>query len=129
MTANILVVDNEYLDHMTQIVFRHGGTTEKIVGDAVHAIFGAPQAQADHAARGVACAMEMDEFTESFRKKKNGEGVELGVTRIGVHSGNAIVGNVGGDLYHFRRKVAGVEIENTPQNRDFRKSSSRCRRV
>ena len=34
---------NEYLDHMTQIVFRHGATTEKIVGDAVHEIFGAPK--------------------------------------------------------------------------------------
>ena len=90
---------NEYLDHMTQIVFRHGGTTEKIVGDAVHAIFGAPKEQVDHAARGVACAMEMDEFAESFRKKKNAEGLALGVTRIGVHSGNAIVGNFGGDLF------------------------------
>lgn len=90
---------NEYLDQMTQIVFRHGGTTEKIVGDAVHAIFGAPQDQADHAARGVACAMEIDEFAEAFRKKKNAEGIAVGVTRIGVHSGNAIIGNFGGDLF------------------------------
>ena len=53
---------NEYLDQMTQIVFRHGGTTDKIVGDAVHAIFGAPQEQPDHAARAVNCALEMDRF-------------------------------------------------------------------
>jgi adenylate cyclase len=90
---------NEYLNHMTQIVFRHGGTIEKIVGDAVHAIFGAPKEQADHAAGGVACAMEIDEFAESFRKKKNEEGLALGITRVGVHSGNAIVGNFGGDLF------------------------------
>jgi adenylate cyclase len=90
---------NEYLDQMTQIVFRHGGTTEKIVGDAVHAIFGAPQDQVDHAARGVACAMELDEFAEVFRKKKNAEGIAVGLTRIGVHSGSAIVGNFGGDLF------------------------------
>ena len=90
---------NEYLDHMTQIVFRHGGTTEKIVGDAVHAIFGAPKEQVDHAARGVACALEMDAFAEDFRRKKNAEGLALGVTRVGVHSGNAIVGNFGGDLF------------------------------
>jgi adenylate cyclase len=90
---------NEYLDGMTQIVFRHGGTTEKIVGDAVHAIFGAPREQPDHAARGVACAMEMDAFAEAFRERKNAEGLPLGATRIGVHSGMAIVGNFGGDLF------------------------------
>ena len=90
---------NEYLDGMTQIVFRHGGTVEKIVGDAVHAIFGAPKEQSDHAARGVACAMEIDAFAEAFRERKNAEGLPLGVTRIGVHSGMAIVGNFGGDLF------------------------------
>ncbi|MCK5361482.1 MAG: response regulator [Gammaproteobacteria bacterium] len=90
---------NEYLDGMTQIVFRHGGTTEKIVGDAVHAIFGAPREQPDHAARGVACAMEMDAFAEAFRERKNAEGLPLGATRIGVHCGMAIVGNFGGELF------------------------------
>jgi adenylate cyclase len=90
---------NEYLDGMTQIVFRNGGTTENIVGDAVHAIFGAPMKQDDHAALGVACAMEMDAFAEQFRVRKNDEGIALGVTRIGVHSGPAIIGNFGGDLY------------------------------
>ncbi|NIV76043.1 MAG: adenylate/guanylate cyclase domain-containing response regulator, partial [Gammaproteobacteria bacterium] len=75
------------------------GTTEKLVGDAVHAIFGAPLEQADHAERAVACAMEMDAFAESFRKRKIEESIPLGVTRIGVHSGKAIVGNFGGELF------------------------------
>jgi adenylate cyclase len=43
--------------------------------------------------------MEMDAFCETFREKKNAEGIAVGVTRIGVHSGNAIVGNFGGDLF------------------------------
>jgi len=90
---------NEYLSGMTEIVFRHGGTTDKIVGDAVHAIFGAPVEQEDHAALGVACALEMDTFAEEFRMRKNDEGIPLGVTRIGVHSGPAVVGNFGGELY------------------------------
>jgi adenylate cyclase len=90
---------NEYLNGMTQVVFRHGGTMDKIVGDAVHAMFGAPIEQVDHTTRGVACAMEMDAFAEVFRKKKNDDGLPLGVTRIGVHSGPAIVGNFGGDLF------------------------------
>jgi adenylate cyclase len=90
---------NEYLDQMTQIVFRHGGTVDKVVGDAVHAMFGAPLEQPDHVARAIACAMEMDEFAEAFRERKNTEEIPLGVTRIGVHTGPAIVGNFGGEQF------------------------------
>jgi adenylate cyclase len=90
---------NEYLDKMTKIIFRWNGTVDKVVGDAVHAIFGAPLEQADHAARGIACAMEMDRFSESFRKQKNIENIPLGITRIGVHTGLAMVGNFGGEQY------------------------------
>jgi adenylate cyclase len=43
--------------------------------------------------------MEMDQFAESFRKKKNAENIPLGVTRIGVHTGLAMVGNFGGEQY------------------------------
>lgn len=90
---------NQYLDALTQIVYRHGGTTEKIVGDAVHAIFGAPLDQPDQAARAVACALEIDAFAESFRERQASEDIPLGVTRIGLHSGPAIVGNFGGELF------------------------------
>lgn len=95
----IMPLLNEYLDQMAEIVFSHGGTIDKIVGDAVHAMFGAPLEQADHAERAVACAMAMDSFAERFREGKNAKGVPLGVTRIGVHAGLAIVGNFGGARY------------------------------
>lgn len=90
---------NEYLDEMTKIVFRWGGMVDKVVGDAVHAIFGAPLEQPDHAARGIACAMELDQFAEAFRRRKNADDIPLGATRIGVHTGLAIVGNFGGEQY------------------------------
>jgi len=97
--AVIVSLLNEYLDEMTKIVFRWHGTVDKVVGDAVHAIFGAPLEQADHAARAIACAMEMDQFAESFRQQKKSENISLGVTRIGVHTGLAMVGNFGGEQY------------------------------
>jgi adenylate cyclase len=90
---------NEYLDEMTKIVFRWGGTVDKVVGDAVHAIFGAPLEQPDHAARGIECAMELDQFAEVFRERKNTDDIPIGVTRIGVHTGPAIVGNFGGEQF------------------------------
>ena len=55
--AVIVSLLNEYLDEMTKIVFRWNGTVNKIVGDAVHAMFGAPLEQADHAARAIACML------------------------------------------------------------------------
>ena len=90
---------NEYLTGMTQVIFDHGGTVDKIVGDAVHAMFGAPMKQADHAKTGIECALALDEFAESFRARHWQGGIAFGVTRIGVHTGPAIVGNFGGDSF------------------------------
>jgi adenylate cyclase len=87
---------NEYLSGMTDIVFANDGTVAKIVGDALHILFGAPGEQADHAARAVACALALDEFAQSFRERWQKKGIAFGVTRIGVHAGPAIVGNFGG---------------------------------
>jgi adenylate cyclase len=90
---------NEYLTGMTDIVFAQDGTVAKIVGDALHVLFGAPSEQPDHAARAVACALSLDEFAQGFREHCRKMGVTLGVTRIGVHAGSAIVGNFGGGRF------------------------------
>jgi adenylate cyclase len=96
-----LVVEllNAYLDGVARVIFDHGGTVMKIVGDAVHAIFGAPVENPDHAAQAVACALAVDDFAMKFRAAKQAEGIALGVTRIGINTGAAIIGNFGGD--HF----------------------------
>src|SRR5690242_558583 len=90
---------NEYLTGMTDIVFAHDGTVAKIVGDALHILFGAPGEQPDHAARAVDCALALDEFAETFRERCKKKGIVLGITRIGVHAGPAIVGNFGGGRF------------------------------
>jgi adenylate cyclase len=90
---------NEYLTGMTDIVFAHDGTVAKIVGDALHVLFGAPGEQTDHAARAVACALALDEHAEAFRERCRKKSIALGATRIGVHAGPAIVGNFGGGRF------------------------------
>lgn len=87
---------NEYLDGMCSLVMSHGGTIDKIVGDAVHAIFNAPVDEPDHPALAVACALEMDRFSTDFIEKKHAEGLDFGITRIGINTGRAVVGNFGG---------------------------------
>ena len=90
---------NEYLAGMSEIVFAHGGTLLKIIGDALNVLFGAPTEQPDHPARAVECAMAMDAFAEEFRTRWAKESVDFGATRIGVHTGPALVGNFGGGRY------------------------------
>ena len=90
---------DEYIGVISAIVFENGGTVDTVVGDAVHAIFGAPLEQPDHAARGVACALAIDAFSRAFAEEKAGENIPVGITRIGVHTGPAIVGDFGGENY------------------------------
>jgi adenylate cyclase len=90
---------NDYLVGMTDVVFAHDGTVAKIIGDALHVLFGAPGEQPDHAARAVACAFDLDDYSEQFRLRWRDREIDLGITRIGLHAGPAIVGNFGGDRF------------------------------
>jgi len=90
---------NDYLSGMTDIVFAHDGTVAKIVGDALHVLFGAPGEQADHADRAISCALAWDDYAECFRARWQQKGIALGITRIGAHAGPAIVGNFGGGRF------------------------------
>lgn len=87
---------NGYLDGLCGVAMAHGGTVDKIVGDAVHVMFNAPLDQPDHARRAVECALAMDDFATGFAAERRAEGVPFGVTRIGVNTGPAVVGNFGG---------------------------------
>lgn len=100
---------NAYLSGMTDIVFAHGGTVAKVMGDGMLLLFGAPDDQPDHAARAVACALALDAFAEAFRAARAAEGITFGMTRIGLHSGPALVGDFGGGR-HFDYTAYGDTI-------------------
>ena len=89
---------NEYLDRLSDIVLHYGGTIDKFVGDAVVAFWGAPISRSDDGKRAAAAAYAMFEAGEKFRHDmKLREGIPLiGKTRVGLHKGDAIVGNFGG---------------------------------
>ena len=90
---------NDYVVGMTDVVFAHDGTLAKIIGDAIHVMFGAPGEQPDHAARAISCALALDECAQGFCRRWRQKGIALGVTRIGAHAGPALVGNFGGDRF------------------------------
>jgi len=91
----IVALLNELFSMLTEIVFRHGGTVDKFIGDCIMAVWGAPVAQEDHASRALSAAEDMMRFLETanegWREKYDIE-IRLG---IGVNSGEAIVGNIG----------------------------------
>src|SRR6185436_14148569 len=78
---------NDYLTEMTEIVFKHGGTLDKYVGDAVMVFFGDPVPQEDHAARAVRMGVEMLERMKALSdhwQQQYGEVFEIG---IGISTG------------------------------------------
>jgi adenylate cyclase len=101
---------NAYLDGVCRIVLKYDGMVDKFIGDAVFAIFNAPTEQADHPERAVKCALEIDEYAERFRRVRNGEGIALGVTRIGVHTGQATIGNFGSLLLKMDYTALGDAV-------------------
>lgn len=93
----VVALLNELFSMLSEIVFRHGGTIDKFIGDCVMAVWGAPVATEDHAHLALQAAEDMLRFLENANpswQEKYGMTIRLG---IGVNTGAAIVGNVGSD--------------------------------
>jgi adenylate cyclase len=87
----IVAVLNNYLSRMSDIIFKHKGTIDKFIGDAVMCIFGAPIEQPDHAVRSCRVALDMIEALERFNVEENAP-LAIG---IGINTGPMTVGNIG----------------------------------
>jgi len=86
---------NNFLGEMVEIITRHQGTIDEIIGDAVLVIFGAPVTREDDARRAAVCALEMQLAMEHVNQRNRSEGlpeVEMG---IGLNTGEVVVGNIG----------------------------------
>ncbi len=94
--TDLVALLDAYFDVATRIVTDHGGMIDKIVGDAIHAIYNAPFALENHPERAVASALALLEATEQVQRSPLGQRLRLGRTRVGIETGPAIVGDVGG---------------------------------
>ncbi|MBI4610864.1 MAG: CHASE2 domain-containing protein [Candidatus Rokubacteria bacterium] len=87
----------EYLTEMTEAVFKHGGTVDKYIGDAIMALYNVPFYQPDHAERAVRTALEFQQrlrpLAARFHAKYGGD-LRCGV---GVNTGDAVVGTIGAE--------------------------------
>lgn len=87
---------NRYFSLQVEIIFRHGGTLDKFIGDAIMAFWGAPQDDPQHAAHAVAAALEMEQCLLRFKDELGEDGKDFDVG-IGIHTGKAVVGFIGSD--------------------------------
>jgi adenylate cyclase len=116
--ADLIALMNVYLSAMTDIIEAHGGFVDKYIGDAIVGVFGAPVQDDDHASQAVLAAMscckrlvELNRTAPAFR------GLTL-CHRIGLNSGEALVGNVGsgrrfnytviGDVVNLASRLEGA---------------------
>ena len=90
---------NEYLTTMNDIIFDHGGTIDKFIGDAVMVMFGAPKDMPpeEQVERACACAQDMQRAMVLIAKAWELRGAGDLKMRIGIHRGDAVVGNFGSD--------------------------------
>ena len=100
---------NRYFSLQVEIIFRHGGTLDKYIGDAIMAFWGAPTEQPDHAMRALACAREMEQALIRFKQQAGPDGEYFDVG-IGIHTGEAVVGFIGSPQHRQDYTVIGDTV-------------------
>ena len=89
---------NEYLTPMTEIIFRHRGTIDKYMGDAIMAFWGAPLDDPQHARHAMEAAMAMQKELHDIRVRFKAKGWPEVRAGIGLNTGNMSVGNMGSEF-------------------------------
>ncbi|MGJ8637940.1 MAG: CHASE2 domain-containing protein [Opitutaceae bacterium] len=96
----LVALMNEYLGEMTEAIQVEGGTLDKYIGDAIVTMFGMPLPIPDHASRACLAAQRMQECHAKLRGQWEADGRQPEAiysmrTRIGINTGNAVIGNMG----------------------------------
>ncbi len=108
---------NQYFNAQVDIIFKHGGTLDKFIGDCVMAFWGAPLPVEEHAVKAINTALDMQERLIDFKKTlpEHLKHFDIG---IGIHSGECIVGMIGaerridytviGDAVNLASRIEGL---------------------
>jgi adenylate cyclase len=118
--AVIVGLLNDYFSRQVEVIFRHGGTLDKFIGDAIMAFWGAPSEDERQAENAIAAALEMIDVLEAFKREAGDIGVGFDIG-IGLHTGPAIVGFIGseqrqdytaiGDSVNLASRIEGLTKE------------------
>ncbi len=95
--AQVVTMLNRYLGAMTDIIMAHHGTIDEFIGDAILAVFGAPQRRDDDADRAVQCALAMQVAMIEINARNEADGFPAINTGIAINTGDVIAGNIGSE--------------------------------
>ena len=93
----VMEILNGYLARMAEVVIAHGGTINEFIGDAIFAVYGAPVTHTDHAERAAATALAMQAALVDINAEHARRGLPAFEMGIGLHTGEAVVGNIGSE--------------------------------
>jgi adenylate cyclase len=105
----VIALLNRYFTLQVDVVFSHGGSLDKFIGDCIMAMWGAPLDQPDHAQRAVACALDMADTLQAFKRELGAEQSDFDVG-IGLHSGPAVVGLMGSQKRRLEYTAIGDTV-------------------
>jgi len=94
-TEDVVSLLNEYFSALVAVIFRHGGSVDKFIGDAIMAVFGSPEADSRHAENSLRAALEMQTEVKKVSDRRQADGLQACEIGIGVHTGEAIHGFIG----------------------------------
>ena len=103
---------NRYFAHMGEVITEYGGTIDKLMGDSMMVLFGAPQAAADDVERAIGCAVAMQRAMSEFNQQNRELDLPDMYMGIGINSGKVMVGSLGSN-YHREYTVVGDAVNIT----------------